>query len=384
MEGSRLLTVRRLAPQRVHEGLIPIARPQLGPEEEAAVLEVMRSGVLAQGERTRAFEQAFATTMGATHGVATCNGSAALYLALLAHGIGAGDEVITSPLTFIATANAIVHTGAVPVFADVDDTLNLDCSAVARLIGPRTKAIVLVHLHGNPGDLDSFVRLSEQRGLSLIQDACQAVGATVDGRPLGTFGTAVYSFYATKNITTGEGGMVITNDARVAESCASLRHQAYTGQPYVHDAAGYNFRMTEIQAAIGMVQLGKLASITERRRENAAFYDRSVSKWYSQPRVAPGNGHVYHQYTLRVPGGWSRDYVRQQLHESGVGTGVYYPVPVHLQPPYSSPQNSPCPVAEMAARDMVSVPVHPGLTSDDRVAVASALNRLAALELWSI
>ncbi len=322
--------------------------------------------------------------MGATHGVATCNGSAALYLALLAHGIGAGDEVITSPLTFIATANAIVHTGAVPVFADVDDTLNLDCSAVARLIGPRTKAIVLVHLHGNPGDLDSFVRLSEQRGLSLIQDACQAVGATVDGRPLGTFGTAVYSFYATKNITTGEGGMVITNDARVAESCASLRHQAYTGQPYVHDAAGYNFRMTEIQAAIGMVQLGKLAAITERRRENAAFYDRSVSKWYSQPRVAPGNGHVYHQYTLRVPGGWSRDYVRQQLHESGVGTGVYYPVPVHLQPPYSSPQNSPCPVAEMAARDMVSVPVHPGLTSDDRVAVASALNRLAALELWSI
>jgi dTDP-4-amino-4,6-dideoxygalactose transaminase len=364
--------------------VIPIARPQLGPEEEAAVLEVMRSGVLAQGERTRAFEQAFAAAMGATHGVATCNGSAALYLALLAHGIGAGDEVITSPLTFIATANAIVHTGAVPVFADVDDTLNLDCSSVARLIGPRTKAILLVHLHGNPGDLDSFVRLSEQHGLSLIQDACQAVGATVDGRPLGTFGTAVYSFYATKNITTGEGGMVVTNDARVAESCASLRHQAYAGQPYVHDAAGYNFRMTEIQAAIGLVQLGKLAAITERRRENAAFYDRSVSTWYSRPRVAPGNGHVYHQYTLRVPGGWSRDYVRQQLHESGVGTGVYYPVPVHLQPPYLSPQNAPCPVAEMAARDMVSVPVHPGLTDDDRVVVASALNRLAALELWAI
>src|SRR4029077_4104363 len=216
--GEHVITVRRSATPPAHHAPIPIARPQLGPEEEAAVLEVMRSGVLTQGERTRAFEQGFATAMGAEHGVATCNGSVALYLALLAHGIGPGDEVITSPLTFIATANAIAHTGAVPVFADVDDTLNLDCHAAERLISPRTKAIVLVHLHGNPGDVESFAGLTQEHGLSLIQDACQAVGATVDGRPLGAFGTAVYSFYATKNITTGEGGMVITNDAQVAQT----------------------------------------------------------------------------------------------------------------------------------------------------------------------
>jgi dTDP-4-amino-4,6-dideoxygalactose transaminase len=363
--------------------LIPIARPQLGPDEEAAVLEVMRSGVLTQGERTRAFEQGFATAMGSKHGVATCNGSVALYLALLAHGIGPGDEVITSPLTFIATANAIAHTGAVPVFADVDDTLNLDCSAAARLIGPRTKAIVLVHLHGNPGDVQSFTSLTEEHGLSLIQDACQAVGATVDGRPLGAFGTAVYSFYATKNITTGEGGMVIANDGRIAETCARLRHQAYAHQPYIHDGIGYNFRMTEIQAAIGLVQVGRLNEITERRRRLAAYYDSNVSKWYRRPRVAPDMGHVYHQYTLRVPAGWSRDEVRVQLQQRGVGTGVYYPLPVHLQPPYLSPRNLPCPVAEMAARDMVSVPVHPAVSEDDRVEVAAALNGIAASALWS-
>jgi dTDP-4-amino-4,6-dideoxygalactose transaminase len=378
-----VITARRSATRPVPERLIPIARPQLGPEEEAAVLEVMRSGVLTQGERTRAFEQAFSTAMGARYGVATCNGSVALYLALLAHGIGPGDEVITSPLTFIATANAIAHTGAVPVFADVDDTLNLDCSAAARLIGPRTKAIVLVHLHGNPGDLESFGRLTEGRGLSLIQDACQAVGATVDGRPIGAFGTAVYSFYATKNITTGEGGMVIANDARIAQTCARLRHQAYADQPYVHDAVGYNFRMTEIQAAIGLVQVGRLSEITERRRQLAAYYDSNVSKWYGRPRVVPGRGHVYHQYTLRVPAGWSRDEVRVQLHQRGVGTGVYYPLPVHLQPPYLSAQNASCPVAEAAARDMVSVPVHPGLSDHDRVEVAAALNRIAASSLWS-
>ncbi len=378
-----MITARRSEARLAQEGSIPIARPQLGTEEEAAVLDVMRSGVLTQGERTRAFEQQFATLMGARHGVATCNGSVALYLALLAHGIGPGDEVITSPLTFIATANAIAHTGAAPVFADVDDTLNLDCSAAARLISPRTKAIVLVHLHGNPGDVESFASLTQERGLSLIQDACQAVGATVDGRPLGAFGTAVYSFYATKNITTGEGGMVIANDARIAETCARLRHQAYADQPYVHDGIGYNFRMTEIQAAIGLVQVGRLAEITERRRQLAAYYDSHVSKWYGRPRVAPGRGHVYHQYTLRVPAGWSRDEVRVQLHQRGVGTGVYYPLPLHLQPPYLRPRNAPCPVAEMAARDMVSVPVHPGVSERDRVEVAAALNGIAASALWS-
>src|SRR5260370_27964522 len=175
---SQVITARRSEARLAQEGSIPIARPQLGTEEEAAVLDVMRSGVLTQGERTRAFEQQFATLMGARHGVATCNGSVALYLALLAHGIGPGDEVITSPLTFIATANAIAHTGAAPVFTDVDDTLDLDCSAAARLISPRTKAIVLVHLHGNPGYVDHFPSLTQDPDLSLTPHPYQSVPPT--------------------------------------------------------------------------------------------------------------------------------------------------------------------------------------------------------------
>src|SRR5437773_3774755 len=365
------------------EAMIPMARPELGREEEAAVLEVMRSGLLAQGERVRTFEEEFARTMGARFGIATCNGTVALFLALKAHGVGPGDEVITSPLTFIATGNAITHAGAQPVFADVDDTLNLSAAATARLIGPRTRAIVPVHLHGNPCDMPALADLASQHGLALVQDACQAVGATLGGRPLGAFGTAVYSLYATKNVTTGEGGMVITSDAKVARTCARLRHQAYADEPYLHGAIAYNFRLTEMQAAIGLVQLGKLDAITERRRQNAEYYAANVSRWFERPRVDPDHRHVYHQYTLRVPSGWSRDEVRSQLRTRGVETGVYYPVPVHFQPPYRVLHSAPCPVAESAARDMISVPVHPAVTHDERVAVASELNGIAATALWT-
>jgi perosamine synthetase len=360
--------------------MIPIARPQLGPEEEAAVLEVMRSGALAQGARVKAFEEAFAAAMGARFAVATSNGTTALYLALVAHGVGPGDEVITSPLTFIATANAIAQTGARPVLADVDDSLNLDPRAAAELIGPRTQVIMPVHLHGNPSDMPAFLDLADRHGLALIQDACQAVGATIDGRPLGMFGTAAYSLYATKNITTGEGGMVITNDPAIAKTIASLRHQAYSDRPYVHEAIGYNYRMTEMQAAIGLVQLGRLDDITERRRGNALYYDAEISPGrFIRPRVASGHRHVYHQYTLRVPEGegMSRDGMRAKLEEAGIGTGVYYPVPVHRQPAYHRHENPPCPRAEAASLDMLSIPVHPGVSDADRELVARAVNELA-------
>lgn len=363
--------------------MIPIARPQLGREEEAAVIEVMRSGALAQGEKVHAFECEFSSRMGGRHGVATCNGTTALYLALRAHGIGPGDEVITSPLTFIATANAISHAGATPVFADVDETLNLDPDAVAELIGPRTRAIVPVHLHGNPCELRRFVELAERHGLALVQDACQAVGATISGQPLGAFGTAVYSLYATKNITTGEGGMIVTNDPEVAQICASLRHQAYSSEPYVHDTVGHNFRMTEMQAAIGLVQLGKLEAVSERRRENAAYYDDHITEHFRRPRVAPTSRHVYHQYTLRVPDGRreTRDEVRAELERGGVASGVYYPLPLHLQPPYLKLGNPPCHSAEQAVADMFSIPVHPSVSEADRSLVAAELNRIAAAAL---
>lgn len=363
--------------------MVPIARPTFGPEEEQAVLEVMRSGRFAQGERVRAFEEAFAARTGARFAVATSSGTTALFLALLGHGIGPGDEVITTPLTFIATANAILQVGARPVFADVDDTLNLDVEAAARLLGPRTRAIVPVHLHGNPCELGALARLAADSGVELIQDACQAVGATVDGAPLGVWGSAVYSFYATKNITTGEGGMVTCNHPDVAERCASLRHQAYTSQPYVHDRVGYNFRMTELQAAIGLVQLGRLDEINGRRRRIAAYYDEAIPAGrFERPRTLPGARHVYYQYTLRVPAGdpghsgrEARDGVLAALSDAGVTGGVYYPVPLHRQPALEDGATPSFPGAERAADDMFSIPVHHSLSDEEVDRVVDAVSR---------
>jgi len=362
--------------------MIQMSRPTFGPEEERAVLDVMRSGKLAQGERVRAFEQAFAAATGAEFAVATSSGTAALFLALDAHGIGPGDEVITSPLTFIATANAIVHAGAVPVFADVDESLDIGVEAVARMVGPRTRAVVPVHLHGNPCDLPSLVELAERHGLPLIQDACQAVGAEIAGRPLGSYGTAVYSFYATKNLTTAEGGMVTTNDPQVAALCSSLRHQAYTSQPYVHERVGYNLRMNEMQAAIGLVQLGRLPAITRRRRSIASYYDEAIPTGrFDRPAALPGSGHAYHQYTLRLTAmnggaGPARDRVRERLAESGVATGVYYPVPVHRQPAYQERAAAHCPNAERACDDMYSIPIHHSMSDGEVEAVAEAVAAL--------
>ena len=361
------------------DSLIPIARPQFGPDEEAAVVGVMRSGTFAQGPKVAEFERAFAAATGASYAVATCNGTAALYLALLAHHVGPGDEVITSPLTFIATANAISQTGATVVFADVDDSLNLDPAAAAAAITPRTRAIVPIHLHGNPADIGAFAELADRHGLVVVQDACQAIGATVGSTPLGAFATAVYSFYATKNITTGEGGMITTNDAAVARTCASLRHQAYSDQPYVHSAVAYNFRMTELQAAIGLVQLKKVVAVTQRRRETASYYDeRIVPNGFRRPLNKPGHTHVYHQYTLRVsnPARHSRDSIRQRLAEAGIGTGVYYPVPVHRQPAYRSHEHETYPRVEQAASDMFSIPVHPLVSDQDRERIADVLTAL--------
>lgn len=360
---------------------ISIARPALGAAEEAAVLEVMRSGALAQGKQVRAFEDAFAAATGARFAIATTNGTTALQLALMAHGVGPGDEVITTPLSFIATANATVHTGARPVFADVDSSLNLDLASVEALIGPRTKAIMPVHLHGNPYKIAEFQRIADERGLTLIQDACQAVGATIHGAKLGSFSTAGYSLYATKNLTTGEGGMITTNDPAVAKQCASLRNHAYSEDvPYLHTAVGYNFRMTEIEAAIGLCQLDRLDEINRSRRENAAYLDHAVDQErYPRPVRHEGHEHVFHQYVITVPTGrkLSRDEVRQQLAAAGIGTLVHYGIPIHLQPPYRDQGQGPFPTAERASNEMISLPVHPLVNEQDRERIADALNNVS-------
>lgn len=354
---------------------IPIARPVIGPEEKAAVLEVLESGTLAQGPRVAAFEAAFAAYCGVKHAVATSSGTAALHLALLAHGVGPGDEVITTPFTFIATANAILYVGARPVFVDIDPvTFNISPALIERAITPRTRAILPVHLFGLPADLDPILEVARARGLAVIEDACQAHGAEYKGRKVGSFGTGCFSFYPTKNMTAGEGGMITTNDDGIAERCRLLRQHGMRRR-YNHEALGFNFRLTDIQAAIGLIQLGKLDRFNAARRANARFLSQHL-RGVDVPVVPEGMGHVFHQYTVRVPGG-RRDRLLARLREAGIGADVYYPSLVYHQEPYRSAGYSDyLPAAEQAVGEVLSLPVHPGLTPEELGRIVEGVNRL--------
>jgi perosamine synthetase len=353
----------------------PIARPQIGTEEEAAVLSVMRSGMLAQGAQVAAFEKGFAKVCQVREAIAVSSGTAALHLALLAHEIAPGDEVITSPFSFAATGNTILLVGATPIFVDIDpDTYNLDPEQVARAITARTKAIVPVHLYGNPADRDRLVPLAVAHGLVIIEDACQA-HAAIHGKPVGSFGTGALSFYPTKNITTGEGGAITTNDPAIAEKVRLLRSHGQK-ERYNHVALGYNLRMTDLQAAMGVVQLGKLAGFTERRIANAAFLNDRLVGVVKTPTVLPGHRHVYHQYTIRIPG--DRDGFVRALGARGVGRGVHYPRPIYQQPIYQELGFTlSMPVAEQAAREVLCLPIHPSLSEDDLGAIAREVTALA-------
>ncbi len=281
--------------------MIPVARPLVGAEEQAAVAEVIASGQLAHGPKVEEFERRFAELTQVSDAIAVTSGTAALHLALLAHGIGPGDEVITSPFSFQATANAIMLVGATPVFVDVDPkTYNIDPAGVEAAITPRTKAIMPVHIYGNPADMDRLLPIAERHGLTLIEDACQAVLATVHGKPCGSFGTGCFSLYATKNLTTGEGGMITTNDPALAESLRQWRSHGQK-QRYVQTGIGFNYRMSSIHAAIGVVQIGKVAAWTETRIANAAYLTERLQGKVQTPTVLPGHRHVFHQYAILVP-----------------------------------------------------------------------------------
>lgn len=354
--------------------MIHMAKPQIGEEEKQAVLEVMDSGIIAQGPRVKAFEDGFAQMCGVKHAVATSSGTTALHLAMLAHGIGDGDEVITSAFTFIASANSVLFTGARPVFVDIDPrTFNMDPAKIESAITKKTKAILPVHLYGLSCNMESIMKIAEKYGLAVIEDACQSHGAEYKGKRVGSFGTGTFSLYPTKNMTSAEGGMITTNDSAIDEKSRVLRQHGMRVR-YYHDELGYNFRMTDIHAAIGLAQLKKLAKFNEQRSANAKFLSENL-KGVVTPHVPEGQTHVFHQYTVRVPDG-KRDSLRTYLQEHEVASEVYYPVPIHKQSFYVSDlgYKDSLPETEHATEEVLSLPVHPSLSPSDLETIVSAVN----------
>ncbi len=346
--------------------MIPIARPVIGEEEKKAVLEVLSSGIIAQGPKVKTFEDAFAGYIGVKHAVATSSGTTALHTALLACGIKAGDEVITTPFTFIASANAILYCNAKPVFADIDEkTFNIDPEEINEKVTRKTKALLIVHLYGQPCDMDAITEICEDHNLKLIEDACQAHGAEYKGRKVGSFGDAAcFSFYPTKNMTTGEGGIITTNSEEIAEKAKLIREHGSKVR-YEHIALGYNYRMTDIAAAIGIAQLKKLEEMNAKRIENAKRLSEGLKgiKGIVTPYIAPEVKHVFHQYTIRVE---NREEIIKRLEKAGIGYGIHYPRPIHKQKLYIDlGYEDKLPVAEKASQEVLSLPVHPGIGEGD-------------------
>ncbi|HEX2893874.1 MAG TPA: DegT/DnrJ/EryC1/StrS family aminotransferase [Marmoricola sp.] len=359
---------------------IPAARPIIGDEERTAVDRVLASGMIAQGPEVAAFEEEFADQLTAGRRcVAVNSGTSGLHLGLLAAGVGPGDEVIVPSFTFAATANSVALAGATPVFADIEPVhFCMSAESVESAITDRTKAIMPVHLYGHPADVDALGSVAERHGLALYEDAAQAHGATWDGAPVGTFGTfGMFSLYPTKNMTSGEGGMVSCVDDHVARSVRLLRNQGMERQ-YANEMIGFNARMTDLHAAIGRVQLTKLADWTKARQANAEFFDAHLAGVVT-PVVSDRATHVYHQYTVRIPGGAKeRDRIVTALREEyAIGTGVYYPIPNHrLESLRHFAPDLELPETEKAAAEVISLPVHPMLTVADLERIVTAVNAL--------
>jgi dTDP-4-amino-4,6-dideoxygalactose transaminase len=358
--------------------MISIAKPMIGEEEKQAVLEVLDSGILAQGPRVKAFEESFAELCGTKYAVATSSGTTALHTALLAHELGKGDEVITTPFTFIASANSILYTGARPVFVDIDPrTFNINPDEIQAAITPHTKAILPVHLFGLSCDMDAIMAIAKKHELIIIEDACQSHGAVFNGKRAGSFGTGTFSLYPTKNMTSAEGGMITTDDEKIAEHCRVIRQHGMRRR-YYHDELGFNFRMTDVHAAIGLAQIKKLKKFNATRRANAKYLSEHLNGVIT-PFEPEGCEHVYHQYTIRVPNG-RRDALRTYLQDHGIGSEVYYPVPVHQQAFYVNElgYKVSLPETEQAAQEVLSLPVHPALTHTDLDTIVSTVNMLMA------
>jgi perosamine synthetase len=320
------------------------------------------------------FEHNFAQLVGVEHAIATSNGTTALHAALLAHDISPGDEVITTPFSFIATANAIRMTGATPVFVDIGESFNINPDLIESAITRKTKAILPVHLFGLPAEMDKIQQIAQKHGITIIEDACQAHGALYNGKAVGSFGTGCFSFYATKNMTTGEGGMITTNNRVVAEKIRTLIDHGST-KKYFHNTLGYNYRMMNITAALGVVQLQKLALFTERRRKHAWFLHEQLQSipGVLLPKIT--ENHVVHQYCIRITPAHkkTRAEVIQVLTHAGIGHAIFYPVPIHKQEAYATHNHLYLPVVEKMVNEVLALPVHPGLSHDDLQSIVTCL-----------
>lgn len=365
---------------------VPITTVRVGPEEEALVLEVLRSGMLAQGAMVQRFEQLCCEMTGARHAVAVNNGTTALVVALEALQLQPGDEVITSPFTFVATLNAILEAGATVRFADISPTdCNLDPATVPAALTERTRVLLPVHLYGQAAPMAALAAFAADHQLSIVEDAAQAHGAAHEGRPVGTHGQATFSFYATKNLHSGEGGAVTTDDDRLADRLRLLRNHGMRAR-YQYEVPGHNYRLSDLAAAVAVPQFARLPHIISARSANAAFYQQHLAglPGVVTPATLPGNVHAWHQYTVRVTADCprSRDDVLQRLNAAGIGAGVYYPSAVY---DYDCYRQHPrviigdgSPVAERVAGEVISLPVHQHLTEGQRQQVVEAM--VAAVE----
>lgn len=344
--------------------MIPISKPVIEEEEKNAVIRVLDSGMLAQGKKVEEFEKKFAKFIGTNYAVATSSGTAALHLALLAHGLKGKNEVITTPFSFIASSDACLFVGASPVFTDIElETFNLDPLLVEEKITNETRAILIVHLFGNPCRMDKIIPVVKKYNLILIEDCCQAHGAEFGKKKVGSFGTGCFSFYATKNMTTGEGGMLTTNEESIAEKIRLLRHHG-SKIPYHSKILGYNFCMTDIQAAMGIEQLQKLDRFNQQRIKNAQYLTQRLKniEGIVTPKIYAKTKHVFHQYTIRVAKRFpiTRNRLVDILKKNGIEAKVFYPLPIYKQNSYQNlAYQEKLPVVEKVVNEVVSLPIHP-------------------------
>jgi perosamine synthetase len=360
--------------------MISIAKPLISQDEKDAVSKIMDSGMLAAGQAVADFENAFAGYIGVQHGIAASSGTTALEVALRAMEIGPGDKIITTAYSFIATANCIIYVGAAPVFVDIDpETFNISLISLEKCLKqhPDARAVLVAHLFGQACDMDGIMALANKYHVQVIEDCAQAHGAKWNGKKAGSFGSAaIFSFYPTKNMTTGEGGIILTDDETIAAKSRLLINHGMKIR-YTHEILGYNYRMTNIAAAIGLEQLKKLDHFNDLRRRNAAYYDRNIHHPMVEiPYVQHGAWHVYHQYTIKVHDGRRNEMIKH-FEKNGIGYGVFYPFSIPEQPVYKNMEfETDWPVTDRIKTQVLSIPVHPVLTEEELKKVVEVIHSL--------